>query len=289
MQNKYSIGTAQFGLPYGISNRSGMLSINEATNIIQYSIDSGINILDTAISYGKSEEVLGSIGINEWHVVSKLPIVPESIVDVTTWVNNSVLESLNRLKIKCLYGLLLHSPLQLLSIQGKKLYESLLELRKNGIVKKIGISIYNPEELDMLIPNFAFDIVQSPYNILDNRLKSSGWVDKLASKDIEIQIRSVFLQGVLLMSMDEQINKFPQWRSLWNKFHTWLKNINMSALQACLAFVKYENKIDRIIVGVDSLRNLKEILAVESSAINLPNHLVCGDLNLINPTKWGIT
>ena len=288
MQNKYAIGTAQFGLPYGISNRLGTLYINEAINIVNYSIGQNINTLDTAIAYGKSETVLGEIGIKEWRVCSKLSFMPKTILDVDRWVNSSVIESLNRLKIKSLYGLLLHSPLQLLGVKGGELYIALLKLKKKGMVKKIGVSIYSPEELDLLIPNFDFDIVQSPYNLLDNRMKKSGWMDKLSAKRVEIQIRSVFLQGLLLMNKEEQIIKFPKWELLWNKFHAWLKNSNMSALQACLAFVNSEKQIDKIIVGVDSLQHLKEILDAKFSEIKLPKGLVCEDVNLINPTNWKI-
>ena len=112
--NRLALGTVQFGLNYGIANQQGQVSHDEAKAILDHASAHGIDTLDAAIAYGNSEQRLGEIGVQHWQVVSKLPAIPEGCSDISQWVADSVKESLQRLKIKRLYGLLLHRPQQLL-------------------------------------------------------------------------------------------------------------------------------------------------------------------------------
>jgi Predicted oxidoreductases (related to aryl-alcohol dehydrogenases) len=120
MIRRVALGTVQFGLSYGIANQSGQISRDEASAILQEAWASGIRMLDTAIVYGESEQVLGEIGIPSWDVVSKLPEIPLDCSNVMEWVFDSINGSLDRLKIDCLYGLLLHRPEQLLLPFGEE-------------------------------------------------------------------------------------------------------------------------------------------------------------------------
>jgi len=196
---KLGIGTVQFGLNYGVANRQGQVSQDEAKAILGHAWASGMDTLDTAIAYGDSEQRLGEIGIRDWRVVSKLPSIPDGCSDISQWVTDSVNESLQRLKVKCLYGLLLHQPKQLLGQAGGRLYSVLQQLKRDGRIEKIGISIYDPEELDAVCSHYHLDMVQAPFNIFDRRLIDSGWLARLAEQDTELHVRSVFLQGLLLM------------------------------------------------------------------------------------------
>src|ERR1700722_15672270 len=107
------IGTAQFGLPYGIANRTGLRGEEEAARILQHAWSAGIDTLDTAAAYGESERRLGSIGVTSWRIISKLASVPESAADVGAWVQSSIAHSLDLLGVPTLYALLLHQPRQL--------------------------------------------------------------------------------------------------------------------------------------------------------------------------------
>ena len=130
--NEYSkrlvLGTAQFGLDYGIANQTGKVRFDGAQAIVSLAKDSGINTLDTATAYGISEKVLGDIGIDSWKVVTKLSALPADCANVMDWVQKTVVESLDRLKIEKLYALLLHRPLELLGKDGSRLLDSLSKM-----------------------------------------------------------------------------------------------------------------------------------------------------------------
>ncbi|MFN6142857.1 MAG: aldo/keto reductase, partial [Pseudanabaena sp.] len=108
--NKLAIGTVQFGCSYGVSNKTGKVSIDSAKEILAYAKDAEIDVLDTAIAYGDSELCLGQIGIDNWKVVSKLSELPSGVDNIQKWAKDSLQGSLSRLKIPKLYGLLLHRP-----------------------------------------------------------------------------------------------------------------------------------------------------------------------------------
>jgi len=284
---KLAIGTAQFGLPYGIANQGGQVAREEVMAILDYAWTQGVRTLDTAIAYGDSEQRLGEIGVGQWQLITKLPAFPESCTEVAAWVKESVLGSLERLKISKLHGLLLHRSQQLLGNQGDVLYRALVALRDEGIVEKIGISIYSPDELDALCPYFKFDLVQAPFNIMDRRLVTSGWLSRLHEAGTEIHTRSVFLQGLLLMDAVQRPVTFNRWQTLWDQWHNWLNEQRLTPLQACLGFALSQPYIDRVVVGIDGLAQLKEILSVEKiKSVTVPKSLVTEDAQLLNPSNW---
>jgi len=285
--SKLALGTVQFGLDYGLANTSGQVSIENIKEILRQAKDAGIDTLDTAIAYGSSEERLGEQGVDDWDIVTKLPPVPNDCADVKTWVNDEISASLARLHVNKISALMLHRPTQLMNSYGEQLWVAMKQLKENQIVKKIGFSIYDPFELDQLWDKYQPDIIQSPYNVLDQRLKSSGWLEKLNKNNVEVHIRSVFLQGLMLLSKQARPNKFNRWDELWTIWDQYLVDEQLSPVTACLASVTNEKKIDRIIVGVDSPTQLQEIIGATHAKIeNTPNELCCMDEDLLNPAKW---
>lgn len=287
MNNRLALGTVQFGMPYGIANKAGQVSREEAGAILDYAAAAGIDTLDTAIAYGQSEERLGEIGVKQWRIISKLPAMPEPCHDVSSWVQKSVSESLGRLGINRLGGLLLHRPQQLLGQNGHALYAALEDLKQRGIVEKIGISIYDPQELEALMPIYRFDLVQAPFNVLDRRLITSNWLARLKQAGTEVHVRSVFLQGLLLMDASNRPKRFQKWQKLWDIWHEWLTASQLSPLQASLGFALAQAEIDRVIVGVDTVHQLQDILAAAGGRAPMPPiELNCEDIDLINPSRW---
>jgi aryl-alcohol dehydrogenase-like predicted oxidoreductase len=213
--NRIVLGTVQFGLPYGIANQNGQVSRSETAAILDHAWSAGLDTLDTAIAYGESEQRLGEINVEKWRVITKLSAIPENCSDVTSWAQKSLLSSLERLRIPKLYGMLLHRSKDLLGPHGDSLYNALLAGKDQGFVEKIGVSIYDPKELDSLPTKFKFDLVQAPYNIIDRRLALSGWLTKLHQAGTEIHVRSVFLQGLLLMKAEKKPLIFNRWQQLW--------------------------------------------------------------------------
>ena len=165
----------------------------------------------------------------------------------------------------------------------------MLNFKNEGVISKIGLSIYSPSILDKLIPRYEFDLVQAPFNILDTRLLDSGWLEKLDAIGIEIHARSVFLQGLLLIPCQEIPNEFKRWETLFRHIEKWSKEKKLSLLEACIFFALKQKKIDKIILGIDSLKHLKEILKIDfkKNISGLPK-ISSTDESLINPSKWKV-
>lgn len=281
---KLALGTAQFGLSYGIANTSGQLKLNDIRAILDYASLKGINSLDTAITYGNSEMMLGDTGVDGWNVISKLPEAPADLS--YEWLRNEVEASLSRLKLQELQGMLLHRPQQLLEPNGRKLYDLLQRLKLEGLFKKMGISIYDVQELFQYDSSMHFDIVQLPFNLLDKRPIEAGLFKKLSDQGTEIHVRSIFLQGLLLMETDQRPKKFDRWESVWRFYDNWLKEANTSRLEACLSYVMQTPFIDKVIVGIDSLKQLEDIINATSRTITVPDEVFVNDEMLLNPSNW---
>ena len=286
MTQKIVLGTVQLGLDYGVANSGGQIKSNEAEKIIQLSNQAGITKLDTAAVYGNSEEVLGRIGVDKFDVITKVPKHPAGTEDVKKWVSDKVNASLLSLKTESIYAVMLHDTSILSTGDGELYWKALSDLRKDGVIDKIGYSIYGPKELDLYYEKFQPDIVQAPYSILDRRLKESGWLNKLNDDSIEVHVRSVFLQGLLLMSEKQRPQYFNRWQELWKKWDQWLLSENISALEAALSFVVNDQEIDNIVIGVDSAQQMQEILTASTKDEVIRTELSSSDMALLNPSRW---
>ncbi len=284
---KIGLGTVQFGLAYGIANTVGRVTLSEGVQILAAARDANIDTLDTAIGYGKSESFLGQLGVTNYKIVSKLPEIPESCSNVSDWVNDNVRAAVSRLGVQKLHGFLLHRPSQLLGRIGSRLYGALEALKAEGIVEKIGISIYDPNELDLLLSRWRFDLVQAPVNILDRSLVDSGWAARLKKAGVEVHGRSAFLQGLLIMDSAQLPEKFQRWDNIWQEWKRWLIQEDLTPVQACLRYCLSLENVDRVIVGVDTAAQLKEILeAANGELSSLPNFPLLQDHRITNPSRW---
>jgi aryl-alcohol dehydrogenase-like predicted oxidoreductase len=283
---RIALGTAQFGLDYGISNKLGRINIKEVEKIIITANNNNLNTIDTAAVYGDSEKILGEIGVCNFDVITKLPSIPFDEKHIASWVRDSVHKSLERLNINSLHGVFFHNPKDLFGKHRKELYNSLVLLKKEGLVNKIGVSIYDPSELNKLLSRYNFDIVQMPFNIIDRRLITTGWLNKLDKLNVEIHARSIFLQGLLLMR-DRRPKKFSKWDGLWSIWDAWLVKYNLTPLQACLGYVLSFPEISKFIVGVNSDSHLRSIIdSYDNNISSFPKELHSNDVDLLNPSNW---
>jgi len=284
---KLSIGTAQFGSNYGISNKTGKIGAIEGKKIIDFAESAGINSIDTAVSYGDSEKSLGDIGISKFDVVTKIPSCKAKKNEIFNWVLNEVDNSILRLKQDKIFGLLVHDTHDLVSDNGHEIFNAMSYLKKTNKVSKIGISAYSPTQILEVTDRYNIDLVQAPLNILDRRLVESGCLASLKNKNIEVHTRSCFLQGLLLSDLSEIPFQFTKWKELFYSWHNWLKANNKNALQTCLSYPLSIKGIDRVIVGIDSLKQLKEIFSsrIYNEAFDFPD-IHSSDENLINPMNW---
>lgn len=279
---RIALGTVQWGMNYGISNINGIPDNNELKNIFLKMDKVRINTLDTASHYGSAEKRISQFIKKKHKIISK--VNPSSL---KISIKNQCQKSLSNVGIPKFYGYLLNNPSNV--IENENIWNELKELKRLGLVNKIGYSVYNPLELDILIEKKIIpDIIQLPFNILDRRF--AAYFEKLKNNGVEIHVRSVFLQGVLIDAYKKCPNEFEKWIPLWEKYRSWINYIGVSPVEACLRHVLSFKLIDKIIIGVTKLSELEEIInAQKRSPLIAPNDLSSDDDFLINPLKWPIT
>jgi aryl-alcohol dehydrogenase-like predicted oxidoreductase len=283
--SRIALGSAQFGLQYGIANSGERVNESEAHAILSEAWQQGVRTLDTAAAYGDSEEVLGRHGVENWQVISKLPLLTDDLEDISSWVMTSTKNTLRRLKIGRLHALLLHRPQQLLGPQGPELLNALKFVQRNGWVEKIGVSIYDPDELSALLELHPFELVQSPASILDQRLHRSGWARQLHQAGIEIHTRSAYLQG-LLLSPTIQKHRFAPYLDLWDFWNQWLEKQNLTPLQACIQFALAQPYVDKIVLGVDTTEQFHAMVQAAEGEPHSSPEWPAIDPQLLNPSLW---
>ena len=287
--SKLALGTANFGLEYGLANDIGRVPTSELEKILSVAETAGIRFIDTAQSYGDSESRIGALCNESFSIVTKIGPNLETEFGKNC-IRSLVTQSCMRLERSQLYAVMLHRPEVLLGPNGKQIVKELYEIRDQNIVSKIGVSIYSPEILTAILKIVEIDIIQVPFNIFDQQIFSSGWSEKLKSNGVEIHTRSVFLQGLLLMSRSSLPHYFTKyWGALFNSWYKFLNDNQVEAIEVALNFVLQQNWIDKIVVGVDSVSHLQTLLEIEefSEPIDVPT-LGCNDPNLINPSRWDL-
>ena len=288
---KLALGTAQFGMQYGITNRTGQLTQEQTAVVLALAYAKGISVLDTAMAYGDAEARLGSTGVQHFQVVTKLSQIPLALpaemADAGAWAKEQFAASLQRLGLSCVYGLLLHRPSDLLGQHGKVLLRAMQELQDQGLVEKLGVSVYSPNELEPLLKLAQWDLVQAPLNLIDRRLQTTGWLRRWKDSGVEVHTRSAFLQGLLLTHASALPSQFSKWLDLWRAWDQWQLATDCSALGASLAYPLSLPEVDRVVVGVEGSEQLLGILAALRSPVpqGWP-HIACDDGKLINPSQW---
>jgi len=286
---KIAIGTANFGMQYGIANSRGKLSKNSVAEILGLAKSLGITCLDTANAYGESQKVLGEFGVRDWRVVSKISSVPQNCNDIDSFVCAQIDLILSSLSLSDFETVLVHNSKDLTGEFGDEVYEALNAAKARGQVEKIGVSIYDPSDLESITSRFKLDVVQAPINVFDNRLQDSGWLDRLATMDVEVHARSVFLQGVLLSAVAQSNDFFKPWKTAFEEWNRFAESSGTSALMNCIKHVNSFDKVTFAVVGVDSAKDLSEVFDAffeQPQRIDEGNFSV--DSQLINPACWSI-
>ena len=289
--NKLAIGTAQFGMDYGIGSSPGKVSINEVKKILEYAKSTNIDMLDTASAYGKSEKTLGELNVDEFKVVTKTRHfnVPKITDDDVNLLNRDFDKSLKDLKLDSVYGLLIHNADDLMKPGASKIFEFLQNLKKINKIKKIGVSIYENKHLSFVLENFDIDLVQLPLNIFDRRLIDNGMLKLLSQEGLEVHARSIFLQGLILMENSSRPHKFDRWDGLWKAWSEWLNDHQISPLEASIRYAMSFSEISKVLVGIDSVNQLIEIMNAASGVLPpIPNELYTDDSLLLNPSNWDL-
>ena len=281
---KLVLGSAQLGNDYGLVNGK-KIKKSDFLKIQNLVLKSNISFIDTGANYGNAEKIIGSSKLKNLQIITKLKL-PEKKVDIKNWLENNIYSSLSKLNVDKIYGLLVHDVRDVLKKNGQDYLNYLFDLKKIGTIENIGLSVYSPDDLNAVWKFWKPDIVQMPFNILDNRFLDLHWFKKLQNNKIKIFVRSCFLQG-LLISDCKSIVKFKKHKKFLDKFSLWCSDNNISRIKASLHFIKQYNVIDYLVVGFNSYDQLKEIIKIFNlPTVKIPKLFKCNKLSLIDPRKW---
>ena len=289
MSSKLILGTAQFGMDYGINNVTGKIQKSEVFEILKYAFQNGITFLDTAPVYGDAHKIIGEFHKEHtyirYKVITKIP-ANYPFEKIEELVDSFLFE----MKIDCIEVLHFHSINDYISYDKLKIHEVFNRLKNSRKVKFFGVSIYESSEADLLNRELI-DVVQLPYNLLDNINQRGRLIKELKQQKYEIHTRSVFLQGLFFknsmniksLEIKEALTKL---KGLCNLYHC---EIAQLALNYCL----YHKNIDRILIGVDSIGHLKKNVSfmndsLETDLLEQINGIIISDNSQLNPSKWKV-
>ncbi len=275
LNNKLILGTAQFGASYGFNNfKKKRLSKLEIFKILNFAYKNKITHIDTAESYNLKNFFLKN---KNWVVDTKILIKKNRNSFLKIKKKLEFFTNQSNIELETVY---IHNPELLFSMNGKKLYMILENLKEHSLIKKIGVSVYDPILLKRIIEKYKIDVAQFPYNIFDRRFDKI--MKFLKKKNVNIYVRSVFLQGALLSKRKTQMTLLPEFKKL-NKFS---QKMNIDKMSLCLNFVNNNNLIDKIIFGVDSLNQIKSILSCKKiKKINF-DIFKTKKTKIIDPRNW---
>ena len=292
---RIALGTAQFGLDYGITNEGGKVTPDEADAILRLCSDAGVDTIDTAHLYGDSEEVLGRSlpGGAGFRIVTKTPKFGDmrSATEAGNLLRRALDESLRKLNRGSVDALLFHDADDLLGPLGGPLWDVAEGLKRNGSAGKLGVSVYDAWQIDELVDRLPLEVVQVPYNALDQRLVRGGQLAKLAGRGIEIHARSIFLQGLLLQAPERIPEQLSPLRSAIADMGERFRARGLSQLEGLLAVAFRRSEISRFVVGVTSRAEMRAILAAAEAArgakepVDLPAYDDV-DARFLNPANW---
>ena len=292
---RLGIGTVQFGLDYGVTNTRGRVAPEVVDAVLDRAGTAGVSVVDTSTLYGESEATLGAALApgHRFNIVTKTPQFRAAIVTATEVdaLLATLRQSLVRLRQPNVYGLLLHRVADAFSPGGERLIHALQQAKAEGLVSKIGASVYTADEIDRLLAMGGIDLIQLPLNWLDQRLARSGHLEKLHAAGIEIHARSAFLQGVLLHPPQQLPAYFAPLRehlaSCRARFESW----GLSPVAAALAYPLSRKEVSTVVCGVTSLDELVQLIDAYTDTPPVLDWNACpvAETAWLDPSKWPST
>ena len=287
LNNKLILGTVQMGLPYGINNSNGQISLDDSLAILKYAFDSGIETLDSAEAYGNAHQAIGAFHskypTKRFKVITKLPNqTNENII-------TKVAGYLDELKVDQLYALLFHSFSSFKKGWGN--FHALRKLKVDGKIKKIGVSVYTNAEVEEVMINEEIDIIQVPFNLFDNTNLRGDIFEKAKSKGKTIHTRSALLQGLFFRDINEQNPTVQSLKSELIHLSDISKAHNIPISRLALSYCLCQKNIENVLIGVDTLDQLKDNIEsaahqLQSALVEEINSIAIKNLDFLNPSLW---
>jgi aryl-alcohol dehydrogenase-like predicted oxidoreductase len=286
--NKLVLGTVQMGLRYGVNNLIGQPPEEQSIIILQEAYKNGIRLLDTAEAYGSAHEIIGKYHLQNpnqnFRVITKIsdkhdekPIVEK------------IAHYLNQLRINDLEAILFHSFA--LYKKSKEQLDKLLHLKEKKIIKSIGVSLYTNEELEQVIDDININMIQLPFNLLDNFSVRGELLREAKKRGKIIHTRSAFLQGLFFKNIDDNHPIVRALKPQLARINEIARQEKISMTDLSLGYCLMQNEIDFVLIGVDSIQQLEQnigssMVILENETVAEINKIVTSDLDLLNPSLW---
>lgn len=281
------IGTAQFGSGYGVTNAVGRLGAAEVQGVIDVALENGIRSFDTSPAYGDAQRRLGGMitSADKPEYISKFvlsagPVDAESIY----------LQTLRDLKTDHLAALMFHSVADLRDARAEVAWNCMRQARDGGVVGMIGASIYDESDLDALL-HFApdVDILQLPGNILDRRLVEHPKVERLRARGCKVHVRSVYLQGMLLVEPARISDGMAPLRDAVASLRSLAARSSMSTVEVALGYVRDHPSVDAVVVGALNESDLSETIRAWSGVSSVGDYQPPKvHASMLDPRHWPI-
>lgn len=283
--NKLILGTVQFGSVYGINNRSGKPELKHVFRILDFAYKNGIHILDTADAYGNAGSIVG-----KYHTKSHTTFQINTKFSKGNVIEKQLFQSLKSLNISSINTYFFHNFNNFKEQPG--IIEQLEELKQKGLIEKIGVSIYDNTEFDRTLRTSSVDVIQFPFNLLDNNCQRGFYIDKAKEYGKELQIRSVFLQGLFFMDPDTLPKKLLPLKQYLEKIYQISHGYEIPINALALLYTIAQDKIDRVIIGVDTLDQLRENFEIIEkyhlidSLLKEIDNIRVEEVSLLYPKNW---
>ena len=259
---KLCLGSANFGFKYGLDNKK--ISQNKLSKIINLAKTSKLITIDTSFEYFGSHQNLKKVINSKMNINTKIFLNKNlDFISVKKKIMN-----FNKNSPSKIYSLLLHDQNDALHIKKVKLIK---RLKAEGVISKIGVSIYDLSVLKKALKLWTPDIVQVPVSPFNHDFVSKDLLKELKRKNIIIFARSIFLQGMLVKKHNPLANKFKKDLEDWFSF---CKSKSILPVKACLDFCKSIKEIDYLIIGVQDEKELKQIIKSFKEPIKLRSNLI---------------
>jgi len=283
---KIVIGTANFLTKYGLKKKK--IQKKEIKKILFYCKKNKIKSFDTAFSYDNFKNIKG-IKFDDFKISSKLNFFDKKNYLYNNEEYSKLLKSrIKEFKIKSFDNFFLHNADELSNKEFLRAIKIMEFLKRKKLINKIGISIYDENSIRKLSQLDVIDIVQIPLNLCDRRFIKKKNMNLFKKKKVKIQKKSIFLQGLLLKNLDKIKNKPYIDKKFFYDFETWIKKNKISKLQACLNFIKCQNKLDSVVIGIENLNQLKDIAYLLKFKKNkeYPKKIISNKKIFFDPRRW---
>lgn len=283
------IGTAQFGQKYGISKNNKKTKLIEQKKIIKLAYKNNFKILDSALYYGNISKVLNKFKLNKFQIILKI-----KSIDILKFIKkfNENYAIFDKKIIKKFHKntniILLYDFDKLSESKKKKVFQFMKNLIKKKIIIKFGYTVYDFFKIKDMCTKYQPNIIQCPFNIIDRRLSEKKLINYFKKNKIEIHVRSIFLQGLLLMNKNQLSKKFKNYekfKKLFDDLDVWISQKKISRVEACVNFVKKYKNIDYYVIGFHKLDELKEVVYSKNLKLEYPK-VSSTNRKLINPSYW---